>query len=116
AIQHKADAADDDGGDGVDDGIELGAEAQDHGEYGRNADYPGIVNFGQSQNAGVFAVGGVGGTAEQTGHAGGKTIAQQGAVQAGVADEVFAHSGADGSHVAHMLHHGSQSNGHDGQH
>ena len=116
AVQHEADAADDAGGDGVDDGIKLGAEAQHDGKHGGNADDQGIVDLGQGQHAGVFTVGGVGGAAQQAGHAGGQTVTQQGAVQAGVTDEVLAGGGADGSDVADVLHHGGQGDGHDGQH
>ena len=35
AVEHEADAADDAGGDGVDDGLKLGAEAQDDGQHSR---------------------------------------------------------------------------------
>ncbi len=68
AVQHKADAADDAGGDGVDDSLKLGAEAQDDGQDSRNADDERIVDLAQSQHAGVLAVGGVGRAAQQAGH------------------------------------------------
>ena len=115
AVQHKADAADDAGGDGVDDSLKLGAEAQDDGQHGSNADDQRIVDLAQSQHAGVLAVGGIGRAAQQAGHGGCQTVAQQGAVQAGVVDIVVAHGCADGGDIAHMLHHGCQCNGDDGE-
>ena len=115
AVQHKADAADNAGGDGVDDGLKLGAEAQDDGQHSGNADDQRVVDLAQGQHAGVLAVGGVGRAAQQAGHGGGQTVAQQGAVQAGVIDIVVADGGADGGDIAHMLHHGSQCDGDDGE-
>ena len=116
AVEHEADAADDAGGDGVDDGLKLGAEAQDHGKHSGDADDQGIVNLGQGQDAGVLAVGGVGGAAQQAGHGSGQAVAQQGLVQARIADVVLAGGGGDGGDVADMLHHGGQGDGHDGEH
>ena len=115
AVEHKADAADNAGGDGVDDGLKLGAEAQDDGHDGGNADDQRVVDLAQGQHAGVLAVGGVGRAAQQAGHGGGQTVAQQGAVQAGVIDIVVADGSADGGDIAHMLHHGSQCDGDDGE-
>ncbi len=115
AIEHKADTADDAGGDGVDDGLKLGAEAQDDGQHSGNADDEGVVDLAQGQHAGVLAVGGVGRAAQQASQRGGQTVAQQGAVQAGVIDIVVADGGADGGDIAHMLHHGSQGDGDDGK-
>ena len=115
AVQHKADTTDDAGRNGVDDGFKLGAEAQDAGKYSGNADDQGIIDLGQGQNAGVFAVGGVGGTAQQAGHGGCQAVAHQGAVQAGVTDIVAAGGGADGGNIADVLHHGCNGNGHDGE-
>ena len=116
SVQHKADAADDAGGDSVDDSLKLGAEAQDDGQHSGNADDQRVVDLAQCQHAGVLAVGGVGGAAQQTSHGSGQTIAHQGAVQAGVIDIVVADGGADGGDIAHMLHHGCQRNGDDGEH
>ena len=48
AVQHKADAADDAGGDGVDNGLKLGAEAQDHSHHSGNADDQRIVDLAQA--------------------------------------------------------------------
>ena len=115
AVQHKADAADDAGGDGVDDGLKLGAEAQDDGQHSGNADDQRVVDLAQCQHAGILAVGGVGGATQQAGHGGGQTIAHQGAVQAGVIDIVVADGGADGGDIANVLHHGSQCDGDDGE-
>ena len=115
AVQHKADTADDAGGDGVDDGLKLGAEAQDDSQHSGNADDQRVIDLAQCQHAGVLAVGGVSGTAQQTGHGSGQTIAHQGAVQAGVIDIVVADSGADGGDIANVLHHGSQCDGDDSE-
>ena len=115
AVQHKADTADDAGGDGVDDSLKLGAEAQDDGQHSGNTDDQRVVDLAQCQHAGVLAVGGVGGAAQQTSHGSGQTIAHQGAVQAGVIDIVVADGGADGGNIANVLHHGSQCDGDDGE-
>ena len=115
AVKHEADTADDAGGDGVDDGLKLGAEAQDDGQHCGDADDQRVVDAAQGQNAGVLAVGGVGRAAQQTGHGGGKAVTHQGAVQAGVVDIVVANGGTDGSDVADMLHHGRQRDGQDGE-
>ena len=116
AVEHKADAADDAGGDGVDDGLKLGAEAQDDSQHSGNADDQRVVDLRQGQHAGILAVGGVGGAAQQTGHGGSQTVAQQGLVQARVTDVVLAGGGGDSGDVADMLHHGCQRDGHDGEH
>ena len=116
SVQHKADAANDAGGDGVDDGLKLGAEAQDHSHHSGNADDERIVDAAQGQNTGVLTVGSIGGAAQQTCHGSGKAVAHQGAVQAGIIDIVVADRSADGSDIAHMLHHGCQRNGDDGEH
>ena len=116
SVQHKADAANDAGGDGVDDSLKLGAEAQDHSHHSGNADDERIVDAAQGQNTGVLTVGSIGGAAQQTCHGSGKAVAHQGAVQAGIIDIVVADRSADGSDIAHMLHHGCQRNGDDGEH
>ena len=115
SVQHKADTADDAGGDSVDDGLKLGAEAQDDSQHSGNADDQRVVDLAQCQHAGVLAVGGVGGAAQQTSHGGGQTIAHQGAVQAWVIDIVVANGGADGGNIANVLHHGSQCDGDNGE-
>ena len=115
AIQHEADAADDAGGDGVDDCLKLGAEAQDDGQHRSDADDQRVVDAAQRENAGVLAVGGVGRAAQQAGHGGRKAVAHQGAVQAGVVDIVVADGGADGSDITDVLHHGGQCDGQDGE-
>lgn len=115
AVQHEADAADDAGGDGVDDRLKLGAEAQDDGQYRSDADDQRVVDTAQRENAGVLAVGGVGRAAQQAGHGGRKTVAHQGAVQAGVVDIVVADGGADGGDIADVLHHGRQCDGQNGE-
>ena len=71
----------------------------------------GVIDAAQGQHAGVLAVGSVGRAAEHTGHGGGQAVAQQGAVQAGVFDEVLAGGGGDGGDVADVLHHGGDGDG-----
>ena len=110
-VEDEADAAHDSGGDGVDQCIKLGGEAQDNGVDGSQTDDPGIVNLAEGQHTGVFAVGGVGRAAEHTRHRGGQTVAQQGAVQTGILDEVLAGGGGDGGDVADVFHHGSDGDG-----
>ena len=92
----------------------LGAEGEQDGQAGGDADDPGIVDLAQSQHAGVLTVGGVGGGAEDRGQGGGQTVAQQSAVEAGVLEVVALTGGGDGAHVADVLHHGGQGQGHDG--
>ena len=110
-VQDEADAAHDGGGDGVDQRVKLGGEAEDDGVQRRQTDNTGIVHAAQCQHAGVLAVGGVGRAAEHTSEGGGKTVAQQGAVQAGILDEVLAGGGGDGGDVADVLHHGGDGDG-----
>ena len=81
---------------------------------GRDADDAGVIDLAEGQNAGVFAVGGVGGRAEEGGEGGCQTVAQQGAVQAGVLDVVALTGGGDGGHVADVLDHGGQGQRDDG--
>ncbi len=73
-----------------------------------------IIHAGQRQNAGVLAVGGVGRRAEEGRDGRGQTVAQQGAVQARIGDEVFADGGGDGADIADVLDHGRKRDGHDG--
>ena len=110
-VEDEADAAHDGSGDGVHQRVELGGEAEDDGVQRGQTNDPGVVDAAQSQHAGVLTVGGVGGAAEHTGEGGGKTVAQQGTVQAGILDEVLAGGGGDGGHVTDVLHHGGDGDG-----
>ena len=110
-VEDEADAAHDGGGDGVDQCVKLGGEAEDDGVDGGQTDDPGIVYLAQSQHAGVFTVGSVGGAAHEGGDGGGQTVTQQGAVQTGIGDEILAGGGGDGGHIADMLHHGGDGDG-----
>ena len=114
AVEHQADAADGAAGHGGDDGRELGAEGEAHGQDRRDADDPGVIDAAQGQDAGILAVGGVGRGAEEGRQGGGKAVAEKGAVQAGVLDVVAAAGGGDGGDVADVLHHGGEAQGHDG--
>ena len=111
AVQDEGHAADDGGGDGVDQGGKGGGEGQHHGIERRQPDHLGVVDPGEDQHAGILAVGGVGRAAEQAGQGGGDAVADEGAVEAGILDEIFAHGGGDGGHVPDMLHHGSDGDG-----
>lgn len=61
AVEHEADAADGAAGHGGDDGRELRAEGEEHGQNCRDADDARVIDAAEGQNAGVFAVGRVGG-------------------------------------------------------
>ena len=111
AVEDEAHAADDGGGDGVDQVGKGGGEGQNDGVNGRQPDHTGVVDAGEDQHAGVLAVSGVGGAAEQTGQGRGDAVTDQGAVQAGVLDEVLPHGSGDGGHVADVLHHGGDGDG-----
>ena len=69
------------------------------------------MDAGQHQHTGVLAIGGVGRAAEHGGQGGRDAVADQGAVQAGVLDEVLANGGGDGGHIADVLHHGGNGDG-----
>ena len=114
AVEHQADTAHGGGRHGDNESGELGAEGQDNGEHGSHTDHLGIINLAQGQHAGVFTVGGVGGSAEEGGQGGGQTVAYQSPVEAGILNKVLADGGRNGADVAYMLHHGSQRDGHDG--
>ena len=110
-VENEADAADDGRGDGADEGGEQRAEGEHDGIDRSQPDHPGIVDPGEYQHSGIFAVGSVGGTAEQTCKRGGDAVSDEGTVQAGIFNEVLAHRGGDGRHVADVLHHGGNGDG-----
>ncbi len=89
----------------------LGGEAQDDGIDGGETHDAGVVDLGEGEHAGVLTVGGVGGAAEHTGERSGETVANEGAVQTGILDEVPAGGGGDGGDVADVLHHGGDGDG-----
>ena len=111
AVEDEGHAADDSGGDGVDDGGKGGGEGQNHRVNSGQTDHLGVIHTGEHQHAGVLAVSGVGGAAEQTGQRGGDAVADEGAVEAGVLQKVLAHSGGDGGHIADVFHHGGDGDG-----
>ena len=111
AVKHEGHAANDGGGHGGDDGGELRNEGQDDGIHRRQTDDSGIIHLGQLQHAGVLAVSGVGGAAEEAGERGGKAVAQQSALKAGIFDEVALGGGGDGRDIADVLHHGGDGDG-----
>mgnify|MGYP006994657725 CR=1 FL=1 len=116
AVEHEADAADGAAGHGGDDGRELRAEGEEHGEHGRDADDARVIDLGEREDAGVFAVGRVGGRAEQGREGGGQAVAHQSAVQARVFDVVAVAGGGDRGHVADVLDHGGEAQRDDGDH
>ena len=107
-IEDQGDTADGGCGHAVNKGRKLRAEGQDGSDAGSNADDLGIIDLRQGQNAGVFAVGGVGRSAEESSQGGGKTVTEQGAVQTRVFHEVDTDGGGDGADVADVLHHRGQ--------
>ena len=114
AVEHQGNTAHGSSGHSDDQSGELGAEGQDDGEVSGQTDDFGVEDLGQSQNAGVLTVGGIGGAAEQSGNGGGQTVTNQGLVQTGVSNVVLANGGGDGAHIANMLHDGCQGDGSDG--
>ena len=114
AVEHEADAADGAAGHGGDDGRELRAEGEEHGQNCRDADDARVIDAAEGQNAGVFAVGRVGGRAEEGCQRGRKTVAHQGAVQAGIFNVVAVAGGGDRGHVADVLDHGGKGQRDDG--
>ena len=111
AVENEGHAAHDGGGHRADDVGHLGNKGEHDGIDGRQTDDPGVMDLGQDQDAGILAIRGVGGAAEHAGQGGGDAVAHQGAVQAGLLNEVLPHGGGDGGHVADVLHHGGQGDG-----
>ena len=72
-----------------------------------------VENAGERQGPGVLAVGGVRGTADQAGEAGGNTVTEEGAVDAGVLQKVLLDDVADGNDVTEMLDRRHNGNRHD---
>ena len=75
-----------------------------------------VIDLGEREDAGVFAVGRVGGRAEQGREGGGQAVAHQSAVQARVFDVVAVAGGGDRGHVADVLDHGGEAQRDDGDH
>ncbi len=105
-VEHEADAADGRGGHGGNERGELRAEAQHDRKDGGDADDARVIDLGECKHAGVLAVGGVGRRAKQGGERRGKTVAHEGAVQAGVREIVALDGGGNGADIADVLHHG----------
>ena len=114
-VEDEADTADGGAGHGGDEGGKLRAEGEDDRKHGGQANDAGIIDLAQGQNAGVLAIGGVGRGAEESGQGGGKTVAQEGAMQAGVDKVIALAGGGDGAHIADMLNHGGKAQGHNCQ-
>ena len=110
AVEDEADTADDGRRDGVDHHGKSGREGQHNGIHRCQTDHTGIIDPAENQNAGVLTIGGIGGAAEKGGERGCDTIADKGAVEARILNEVLAHSGRDGGHISDMLHHGGNGN------
>ena len=88
-VEDEGYAADGCGGHCGDEGCKLRAEGEEYRKNCGYADYTGVINSGQSQNAGVLAVGGVCRCAEEGCKGGCKTVTEEGAVEAGVCHVVF---------------------------
>ena len=114
AVEDQGDAADGRYRHHMDDSRELRAEGQDDRIKGSQTDHEGIVDLGQSQHAGVLAVGGVGRSTEQGCDGRADTVADEGAVQTGIFNEVLADRGADGGDITDVLHHGRDRDRDDG--
>ena len=114
AVENQGDAADGAGRHGGNERRELRAEGRDDRVDGGQTDDQRIIHAGQRQNAGVLAVGGVGRRAEEGRDARGETVAQQGAMQTRIGDEVAPDGGGDRADIADVLDHGRERDGHDG--
>lgn len=64
---------------GLDQNREFGEEGEDYRDKGGDADHPGIIHLGQRKHTGILAVGGIGRSAEESGEAACKAVAEQGA-------------------------------------
>ena len=113
-VEHEGDTADRGDGHRADDGRELGREGEEDGQAGGDAHHAGVEDLGDVEHAGVFAVGRVGGSAEQGSDHRGETVTHQGAMQAGLFQEVLVGRGGNRADVADVLDHRSQGNGDDG--
>ena len=88
-VEDEGYAADGCGGHCSDECCKLRAEGEDYCKDRCDADYTGVINSGQSQNAGVLAVGGVCRCAEEGCKGGCKTVTEEGAVKSGICHVVF---------------------------
>ena len=113
AIQRDAHTAHDAGGDGVDEADEGIKEAQQHAVDRGDGDGAdgGVARDGDAAHG--LAVGGVGAAAEEGAHDGAHAVADQGAVQTGVGDQVAVDDAGDILVVGDML--GQRDEGHGGE-
>ena len=111
AVQRDAHAAHDAGGDGVDEADEGIKEAQQHTVDRGDSDGAdgGVARDGDAADG--LAVGGVGAAAKQRAHDGARAVAQQGAVQAGIGNQVMADDGGEVLVVGNMLGQGHEGHG-----
>ena len=93
--------------DGLDQGAELGREAQHDGDQGRHHEDQGGIDAGHGHHADVLGIGGDAGAADRAGHHGGHAVTDERAAQ--VAVQVLARHGADRLDVAQVL--GNQNDG-----
>ena len=95
---------------------EFRTERQYDSEYRCDADNARVEYTGDVKHSGVLAVSGVGRCSEQRCDEGSNTVAAEGAVQTGLAQEVLAYGRRYGAHIAYVFHHGSEGyrcDGHD---
>src|SRR5699024_9347076 len=90
-------------------------EGHEEGDDGGAGDDLDGVDAGDGHDADVLAVGGGGHRAHEAGDGGGQVVAQQGAVEARVLDEVPAHDLAGDHLVADVLRGDDQDDGGDGE-
>ena len=110
-VEDEGHAADGRGGHCGDESSKLRAEGDEDRDAGCDADDAGVVDLGQREDAGVFTVGGVRGAAEECCQGGCQTVAEEGAVEAGVRHEVLADGGGYCADVADVLDHGGEGQG-----
>lgn len=114
-VEDEGYAADGCGGHCGDEGCKLRAEGEHYCKACCDADHAGVIDLAECENAGVFTVGGVCRCAEESCQGGCKTVAEEGAVQAGVSNIVLADGGGYGAYVADVLDHGCKRQRNDGE-
>src|SRR5690554_4017226 len=105
AKQQAEDAAHHGNGNRLESRTELAYKGQQNRAYRCPGHHPGIEVLGQYHGAGHFRVGRIGGTAHHGRGGSRQTISQEGAVQAGLLDEVLAGDRADHHYIPNMFDH-----------
>src|SRR5690606_12076973 len=105
AKQQAEDAAHHGNGNRLESRTELAYKGQQNRAYRCPGHHPGIEVLGQYHGAGHCRVGRIGGTAHHGRGGSRQTISQEGAVQAGLLDEVLAGDRADHHYIPNMFDH-----------